>query len=290
MPSMIWLLALLTSFSSTALAQDDDVPTETPTESPEGVEEVDDTRREEATVRRVAEEDARRLATVHLLSVPEGSTLTFTHLAGATDSGMREPLEIPRGEGILDSKLGINVVERVTLDDLEAGVWTYHFEHPVLGSLDGDFKTVGGKATIEHVQWRKLPGVKPLAKAYSAYMTDPPEGLGRTGWLAIASTGVGLGGGAMAGQGYSGLPEATAAREQFSAAYDGDVANGDAESGKQSYLQLAQANSMVRQSHLMGATGASLTVLGGVTTVVLWKRWSADREEEVWDPWSLPAP
>ncbi len=288
MPSMIWLLALfalLTSFSSPALADDDTEPQED-----WGTEEDDDTRREEATGRRVAEEDARRLATVHLLSVPEGSTLTFMHLAGGADSGVHAPLEVLRGEGILDSKLGINVVERITLEDMESGVWTYHFEHPVLGSLDGDFKTVGGKATIEHVEWRKLPGVKPLSQAYSAYMTDPPEGLGRTGWLAIASTGVGLGGGAMAGQGYSGLPEATAAREQFSAAYDVDVANGDAESGKQSYLQLAQANSMVRQSHLIGATGASLTLVGGVTTVVLWKRWSANRGEEVWDPWSLPAP
>ena len=219
-------------------------------------------------------------AVVNLLGLPEGTTLTFTD-----GPGELAPVEVVRGEGTLDPKVGIRVVDAVKLEGLPQGEWHYQLQHPIFGTLNGRFFAVGGQVSAEPVPWRTLPTVAPLEQQYAAYLAAPRAGLGQQGRRAAIATGVGVGLAAATTVVASGIPTQSALVQEHRAQYDQAVANGDVDAGNAAYLDLNQAQNNLKARRITAASTGGVTAISAGAATLLWKRWAGNRETTEWNPW-----
>ncbi|MCP4810339.1 MAG: hypothetical protein GY913_04740 [Proteobacteria bacterium] len=214
-------------------------------------------------------------ASVTLLGIPEGTTLTFPE---------GEPVTVARGEGELDETLGIRVVQSVAIEGLDQGEHTYTFTHPIFGTVEGRFFAVAGQVSAEPVPWRALETVDALAQEYAAH-TAEQGGVGTAGWIALGGSAAAVAGGGLAGLSFSKLGLPLAAQDEAQTRYDAMVAAGRESDANDAYLDLAVANAAVRRYVVRGSIAGGVGALGIAATTYTIRTIRKSKNATAWNPW-----
>ena len=106
---------------------------------------------------------------VTLTQVPAGSVLHYglvdaADLPGSYEAGWPD---VP-----LDQATGLPIIDRVSLDGLEAGPCRYELRQPQLGVVEGEFFVVGGEVGAGIVDWRSAAGVANVSAAYETFRME----------------------------------------------------------------------------------------------------------------------